>query len=160
MAVGALLALTLFVLHAFRLYGWYHRQLWQHVLLWSLYLAYAWITLGFLLVFLSAVTAVSPWVAVHAFAYGGIGLITLGMMARVTLGHTGRNVFAPPVVVSAAAALLVAGTLVRVVCVMLWPAGYDVWILTALLIWIAAFALSLLAYLPMLLQARVDRRYG
>jgi uncharacterized protein involved in response to NO len=31
-----------------------------------------------------------PTLALHAFTMGGIGVITLGMMARVSLGHTGR----------------------------------------------------------------------
>ncbi len=157
---AAMLALALFALHVFRLSGWYHRRIWQHPLLWSLYLAYAWITFGFLLKFLSVPLTVNPWLAVHAFTYGGIGMITLGMMARVALGHTGRNVFAPPALVTVAAALLAGGAFIRVLLAWWWPAAYAQWILAALLVWIMAFALLLFIYLPMLLQARVDGRQG
>lgn len=57
--------------------------------------------------------------AVHAFTYGGIGMITLGMMARLSLGHTGRNVFDPPKILGPLFACLFAGAIVRVVAPML-----------------------------------------
>lgn len=158
--LSALLALVLFVFHAFRLSGWHHRRLWLHPLLWSLYLAYAWITIGFLLKFLTVAIQLNPWVAVHAFAYGGIGLVTTGMMARVTLGHTGRNVFAPPPSLGIFLGLLAAGVFLRVIMTWLWPSEYQVWILAAQILWILAF-LGLAGILtPMLLKARVDGAYG
>lgn len=158
--LGGLLALTLFVLHAFRLFGWHHRSLWQHPLLWSLYLAYAWITLGFLLKFLVIAINFNPWAAVHAFAYGGIGLITAGMMARVILGHTGRNVFAPPALIGLVFGLLTGGAVLRVFMVWLLPDHYQIWILAAQITWVVAFAVLLWIYAPMLIKARVDGRYG
>ncbi len=158
--LAAMLALALFPLHVARLSGWYHRGLWQHPLLWSLYVAYGWTTFALLLKFMSVALGVNLWVAVHAFAYGGIGLVTLGMMARVALGHTGRNVFVPPAVVGMAAALLVGGAFIRVILVWLLPGWYAMWILAAQLVWLAAFGLLLAYYLPILVQARVDGRYG
>lgn len=158
--LGGMIALTLFVLHAFRLLGWHHRSLWQHPLLWSLYLAYAWITLGFLLKFLVVAINFNPWAAVHAFGYGGIGLITAGMMARVILGHTGRNVFAPPPMISLSFGLLSAGAVLRVIMVGLLPEYYQVWILAAQIIWVTAFSILLAIYAPMLIKARVDGLYG
>nr|CAA6829098.1 MAG: NnrS protein involved in response to NO [uncultured Thiotrichaceae bacterium] len=158
--IGGLIALTLFVLHAFRLFGWHHRQLWQHSLLWSLYLAYAWITIGFLLKFLVVAINYNPWAAVHAFGYGGIGLITAGMMARVILGHTGRNVFAPPAILPLAFGLLTVGTFLRAVMTWLLPEYYQIWILAAQIIWVVAFASLLAVYAPMLIKARVEGRPG
>ncbi|MEZ5537757.1 MAG: NnrS family protein [Thiolinea sp.] len=158
--LGGVIALALFVLHAFRLFGWHHSSLWQHPLLWSLYLAYAWITLGFLLKFLVVAINFNPWAAVHAFAYGGIGLITAGMMARVALGHTGRNVFAPPASLGIIFGLLTVGAVLRVLMVWLMPDYYQIWILAAQIIWIVAFAIMFAVYAPMLIKARVDGRYG
>lgn len=158
--LSGMMALTLFVLHAFRLFGWHHRSLWQHPLLWSLYLAYAWITIGFLLKFLVVAINYNPWAAVHAFGYGGIGLITAGMMARVTLGHTGRNVFAPPAILPLVFGLLTVGTVLRVIMVWLLPEYYQIWILAAQIIWVVAFGILLATYAPMLIKARVDGRYG
>ncbi|MEZ5478071.1 MAG: NnrS family protein [Thiolinea sp.] len=158
--LNAIIALVLFLLHTARLSGWHHRGLWLHPLLWSLYLAYAWMAIGFLLKFLVLAVDVNPWAALHAFTYGGIGLMTAGMMARVTLGHTGRNVFAPPPGLGIIFGVLMAGALVRVFLVWLWPAHYQVWILAAQILWLVAFAGLLLVLAPMLVKPRVDGLYG
>jgi uncharacterized protein involved in response to NO len=39
--------------------------------------------------------------AVHALTVGALGGLTLGMMARVALGHTGRPIQARPVMIAA-----------------------------------------------------------
>ena len=94
--MSAALAAALFAVHAWRLSGWHTGRLWKKPLLWVLYLAYAFIVFGF------ALKAVQPWYAyagsfaLHAFAYGGIGLMTAGMLSRVSLGHTGRDLRRPP----------------------------------------------------------------
>jgi len=109
----------LFLLHAIRLYDWYTPGIWRKPLLWSLYLGYASLVLDFCLRALSIWGPVSPFVVLHAFMYGGVGLMTLGMMARVTLGHTGRNVFAPPGAMGGIFALLGIGT-VSCLCSFPW----------------------------------------
>lgn len=157
---GAGLALLQAGIHGLRLWGWHHPQIWKKPLLWVLYLAYIWLLAGFLLKFLAVAAGVSPMLGVHAFAYGGIAVITVGMMARVTLGHTGRNVFEPPAVVSIIFQLLLLGAAIRVLAVWLLPQFHAVWILAAQLLWIAAFALFVWKYAPMLLRPRVDGQYG
>lgn len=157
---AAVLALGQIPLHVWRLRGWYHRNIWKTPLLWVLYLAYGWLVGGFVLKFLSIAAGVSPMLAAHAFAYGGIAMITVGMMARVTLGHTGRNVAEPPPIVIVIFGLLFLGTLVRVLAVWLLPQFYALWILNAQFLWIAAFALLIWQYAPMLVKSRVDGRPG
>lgn len=157
---SAALALLQAGIHSLRLWGWHHPNIWKKPLLWVLYLAYVWLVTGFLLKFLAIVAGVSPMLAVHAFAYGGIAVITVGMMARVILGHTGRNVFAPPAIVSVIFQLLLLGAAIRVLAVWLLPQFHAVWILAAQLLWIAAFALFVWKYAPMLLKPRVDGQYG
>ncbi|MFC1681280.1 NnrS family protein, partial [Pseudomonadota bacterium] len=88
----ALLSAALFLLNAYRLWGWYTHGIWKKPLVWVLHVAYGFLTAGFLLTLLSSLAGISPYLAIHAFAYGGIGMMTLGMMSRVTLGHTGRSV--------------------------------------------------------------------
>ena len=154
--LSAMFALTLFVLHLFRLSGWHHRDLWHHPLLWSLFLGYGWIAVGFLLKFLSVALDFNPWAAVHAFTYGGVGLMTAGMMARVTLGHTGRNVFAPPASLGVFFGILVSGAFVRVFMVWLAPDAYELWIVAAQLLWIFAFCGLVVVLAPMLIRPRVD----
>ena len=158
--MAAALALVQIPLHGWRLYGWYHAAIWQKPLLWVLYVAYAWLVLGFGLKFLSWSMGLSPWLAVHAFAYGGIGMMTLGMMARVILGHTGRNVFEPPALVGKIFAILFAGACVRILAVWALPQWYWWWIVIAQCLWMLAFGLFVWLYAPMLIKPRVDKRYG
>jgi uncharacterized protein involved in response to NO len=152
-ALAALLAGVLFLIHAYRLAGWHTRGIWHKPLLWSLYLSYLFITAGFLLF------AASPWLdrlwfpALHAFAVGGIGLVTLSMMTRVSLGHTGRNVHQPPRLMPLFLLLLVIAALVRVVLPPLLPDLYNRWIELSQLLWIGAFAGFLALYAPILTKA-------
>ena len=155
--MSALVALVLFCLHAYRLFGWHHRAIWLHPLLWSLYLAYAFITFGFMLRFLNILPSINPWSMVHAFTYGGIGLITASLMARIILGHTGRSVAAPPPTLGIWLGILVVGALVRVVLVNLWPEAYQVWILAAQMLWLTGFMGLLVVFVPMLLRADLER---
>jgi uncharacterized protein involved in response to NO len=157
--LSGLLALVQAVLHGFRLQGWYHPNIWEKPLLWALYLAYGWLVIGFVLKFLNLATGIAP-VWIHAFAYGGIALMTVGMMTRVALGHTGRDVSDPPAILPVIFLLLFAGAFVRVVNIALVPEFYAMWILSAQLLWIAAFALFVWQYAPMLIKPRIDGRYG
>ena len=158
--VTLLLAGVLLLLNCMRLYGWYTKGIWKKPLLWSLYLGYMWLVFGFLLKILSITLAISPFLAVHAFAYGGIGLITVGMMARVALGHTGRNVFDPPKILLWVYSLLTAGAVVRVILPMIDMSLYQWWIGLAQVLWITAFVILFTVYVPMLIKPRVDGMPG
>ena len=158
--LAGLLALVLAVLQAVRLHDWHHPGIWRRPLLWSLYLAFAWLALGFGLRAAALVTPLDPFAALHAFAYGGIGLVTLSMMCRVSLGHTGRNVFAPPRTVTWMVLLVTLGALVRVVLPLCLPAWQATWIGISQALWIAGFGLFAIVYAPMLMRPRVDGRYG
>jgi uncharacterized protein involved in response to NO len=157
---AAITAAALAILHAWRLLGWYTHGIWKKPLLWSLYLGYAWLVVGFILKALSYWGTVNPMLAIHAFVYGGIGMLTLGMMARVALGHTGRDVFNPPRVLSVLFLLLLAGAVARVLMPLLTPGSYAMWIMVSQLLWMAAFAGFVLVYAPMLVKGRVDGKYG
>lgn len=154
------LVLVLFVLHAIRLYDWHTPGIWHKPLLWSLYLGYSALTAGFALRALSIWGGVSPFIALHAFVYGGIGMMTIGMMSRVALGHTGRNVFAPPAALSGIFSALAIGALLRVVLPLLEPDYYLWWIGLSQLAWMTAFASFAFLYIPILIQPRVDGRPG
>ncbi len=157
---AAVTAAALAILHAWRLVGWYAHGIWKKPLLWSLYLGYVWLVVGFILNALSYWEMVNPMLAVHAFTYGGIGMLTLGMMARVSLGHTGRDVFNPPKILSVLFILLFAGTVARVVIPLFTSGSYAMWIMLAQWLWIIAFAGFVVVYAPMLVKGRVDGKYG
>jgi uncharacterized protein involved in response to NO len=151
--LAAGLAGVLFLVHAYRLAGWHTPGIWHKPLLWSLYLSYAFITGGFLL-FAASQWLHSLWFpALHAFAVGGIGLVTLSMMTRVSLGHTGRSIHEPPRLMPLFLLLLICAALVRVVLPPLLPDFYRHWIALSQLLWISAFAGFVAVYLPILTRA-------
>jgi uncharacterized protein involved in response to NO len=96
----------------------------------------------------------------HTFAVGGIGLMTIGMMSRVALGHTGRDVFNPPGILAPIFLLVLLATLARVVLPLMDPARYTIWIATSQVFWILGFALFSAVYIPQLVRPRVDGRPG
>jgi uncharacterized protein involved in response to NO len=157
---ASLLAAALFVVHVIRLSGWYTHGLWTKPLLWVLYVAYMFIVIGFMLKADELWFTLMPFLYVHAFAYGGIGIMTIGMMSRVILGHTGRNVFEPPAILSWCFALMTCGAVVRVLFPLFGMDQYDLWIAASQLLWIAAFLLFIVVYMPMLLKTRLDGRDG
>lgn len=157
---AAITALLMCVLHGLRLVIWHTPGIWQKPLLWILYIAYGAITLGFGLTALADLAYLNPTLALHTFAVGGIGLLTLGMMARVALGHTGRNVFDPPPILGSIFLLAIMGLVARVGLPLLLPSTYGLWIATSQVLWILAFALFSWIYAPMLVKPRVDGRYG
>ena len=152
-ALAAVLAGVLFLIHAYRLAGWHTPGIWHKPLLWSLYLSYLFITTGFLL-FAASLWLDRLWFpALHAFAVGGIGLVTLSMMTRVSLGHTGRSVHQPPRLMPLFLLLVVIATLVRIVLPPVLPDFYSRWMALAQLLWIGAFAGFVALYLPILTRA-------
>jgi len=150
------LSLGLFVINAFRLILWHTPGIWKKPLLWSLYLSLVFIDLGFLLFALTAFAGVSPYIAVHAFAFGGIGIATISMMARVSLGHTGRNIRSPSKITSAAITVLTIGAVLRIVFPLFDAARYPYWIFLAQLSWITAFALFCMSHAKILSLPHLD----
>lgn len=158
--VRVLLSAALFFLNAYRLHGWYTHGIWKKPLLWVLHVGYGFVTAGFLLTLLSALFDILPQLAVHAFAYGGVGMMTLGMMSRVTLGHTGRSVHQPPAALTFAFGALFAGALVRIAVPIAAPQLYVYWVAVSQLLWITAFAVFLIVLGGALVRPRVDGKPG
>jgi uncharacterized protein involved in response to NO len=154
--VTAVLAGFLFVTHAMRLAGWYTGGIWKKPLLWVLYVGYGGATFGFLLKALAPFLSLSPSLALHAFALGGIGMITAGMMARISLGHTGRDIQQHSRLLAPAFMSLSAAYLARVLMPMIAPEYYLLWLGIAQAAWMAAFALLIWVYAPILVRRRID----
>jgi len=158
--IVALLAVLLFVLHTMRLIQWHTSGIWKKPLLWVLYLAYGFITIGFALKAAVYLAGVSPFIALHAFSVGGIGMITLGMMSRVALGHTGRDVFNPPRILFTIFSLILLSAIFRVVMPLVVMSNYTLWIGISQILWISSFVVFSFVYIPMLIKPRVDGQYG
>lgn len=153
------LAAATAIVHAIRLAGWQSAGLWKVPLLWVLHLGYGWIVVGFALDALAAAGRVSPFLSMHAYATGGIGVLTLGMMSRVSLGHTGRILEAPAIMVWAFVPINLAAA-VRVFGPLLLPAQTPMLHQAGGALWMAAFALFAAVHAPMLWRPRVDGKPG
>ena len=158
-ALAALCALVAGLAHGLRLQGWYDRGIWSRPLLWVLHLGYAWLVLGLLLEPLAWLAWIPASLATHALTLGALGLITLGMMARVALGHTGRTLDTGPAVLWAFRLLALAVTL-RVLAPLFVMPWYPYWVLSAGISWIMAFGLFVWVYRPILTRPRLDGMPG
>jgi uncharacterized protein involved in response to NO len=144
------------VLHGLRLWHWRARGIWRVPLLWSLHLAYAWLAIaGLLMAAWHLGWLAQPSLASHALAVGAMGGLILAMLARVSLGHTGRPLQPPPAM-TWAFALLQAAALSRVLLAAFAVSG--LWL--AALCWCLAFGLFLRHYAAMFWTARVDGHPG
>jgi uncharacterized protein involved in response to NO len=158
-AAGGALALALCGVQAIRLAGWHDKRVWRVPLLAVLYAGYLWLVLGFALYGLAGLGLLPPYPALHALTTGAIGTFTLGMMARVTLGHTGREMRATKLT-SLAFALVNLAALARVALPLLTPRAHAAWLQGSGLLWALAFALFLWVHAPMLIAPRSDGRPG
>ncbi|MDR9435618.1 MAG: NnrS family protein, partial [Thiohalophilus sp.] len=157
--VGIWLAAVAFVLNALRWWRWHHPGLWRVPMLWVLHLAYLWLVLSLLFAVLAGLGWVPAIVEVHAFTVGTLGLITLGMMTRVSLGHSGRTIGASRVTTIAFICLLLAA-IIRVVGGILGGSGYSDSIVASAAFWLVAFGLFVIEYIPILIKPRVDGQPG
>ncbi len=135
-----------------RLARWHGAAAWREPLVWVLHLGQVWIALGFLLMGLNGFVAVVPQTTpLHALTVGAIGTMTLAVMTRASLGHTGRPLTAGPmttavyVLITLAAVLRLAAPLAGDYVPMLWASAVA---------WSAAFALFVLFYAGPLTQPR------
>ena len=139
-----------------RIIGWYTPGIWRVPLLWSLFAALMFIDAGFVLFALHPFLGLSKFVSVHAFAVGGIGVVTLAMMARVSLGHTGRQIGNPPAQIYWIFLLIISAGLIRIVLPIFAVHYYSTWIMISQLLWIGAFGWFVVAYFLILTTPRVS----
>lgn len=155
-AVTASVALAAGVLLFARLARWQGWRTWREPLLLVLHLGYVWLAGGFLVLGLAGLTGwLAPADAVHGLTVGAIGTMTLAVMTRTSLGHTGRTLHAGPgscaayALVGLAALLRLAAPLVR---------DHTLLLLTlAGLAWSGAFGLFVVLYFGALSRPRVRR---
>lgn len=124
-------------LHLVRLLRWSgHRTLADRLVL-ILHVAYAFIPIGFVLAALSAFDVVAPGAGIHAWTGGAIGTMTLAVMSRATLGHTGQRLEASAATHVIYAAVIIAA--VARVCAVLEADHAAVLLEVAGIAWTGAF---------------------
>jgi len=110
------------------------------------------VPLGFLLAGLGALDLVAASAGIHAWMVGAAGTLTLAVMTRASLGHTGNALVAWPTMQAVYAAVLIAA-LARI-CSSLEPAWSE-WLLhIAAFAWAAAFLGFAGSFAPLLIGAR------
>jgi uncharacterized protein involved in response to NO len=143
-----------------RSWHWGARHSGRDPLLWILHLGHGWLCLGLLLrsAELFGLPAVGS-IATHALTVGAVGGLTLGMMARVSLGHTGRMIIASVPTALAFAAINLAA-LVRCVGPLIFREHYMAVLVVSGTAWALSFTLFVATYATILLRPRVDGRAG
>jgi len=140
------------IAHAVRLARWAGDRTSRERLVLILHVAYAFVPLGFLLHAAGVFAAVPASAGIHAWMAGAAGTMTLAVMTRATLGHTGQTLSASPATQTIYVAILIAA-LARITAAMM--SGH-----TELMLHIAAFGWAIaflgfaVAYGPLMFGAR------
>lgn len=147
--LSALLCFLAGALHLWRQARWAPERTLGEPLLWILHAAYLFVPLGFLLVGVAMLvpSRLTMAAATHAWTAGAVGTMTLAVMTRASLGHTGRPLKATPGVTLLYGCVLVA-TFLRII-VDRFPdpiLGYAI----AAALWVAAFVIFTIVFAPIL----------
>jgi uncharacterized protein involved in response to NO len=139
------------ILHAVRLARWAGGRSIGNRLVLVLHVAYAFVPLGFVLVGLSTFTPAIPQSAgIHAWTAGAIGLMTLAVMTRATLGHSGQPLHAG-YATQAIYGLIFISTILRIIAAL--TGSFDL-IEAAAVCWLLGFTLFVFAYGPLWLRRK------
>lgn len=128
-----------------RMLPWRGWVSWRQPIVAVLHLAFLWLPIAFLLRAGAAFDWLPPDAALHALGSGAIGLLTLAMMSRVALGHSGRKIIAAPLTVLAYGLILASG-LLRVFAAT--GTGSELWLNLAGVAWTLGWLGFLVVYAP------------
>ncbi|GAU82054.1 NnrS family protein [Bosea sp. BIWAKO-01] len=151
LATGVVLAAAS-ALHLFRLARWAGERTWRNPLLVVLHVGYAFVPLGFALTAAASLGFVAPAAGIHAWTAGAFGTMTLAVMSRASLGHTGRPLVATTAT-QACYGLVLIGTVARI-CSALGH-GPVALLHIAGLGWSLAFLVFAAVYWPVLTGSRL-----
>mgnify|MGYP001262096591 FL=1 len=138
-----------------RLVRWYGWATWREPLVLILHFGYGWFALSLLILGGSILGIGLPKEdAMHAFTSGAVGIMTLAVMTRASLGHTGRPRHAGPLTVLSYM-LVNLGALLRVFGPMTdLPANFVLAVAAGS--WSGAYLLFALVYGPFILRPSLD----
>ncbi|GJL97175.1 MAG: short-chain dehydrogenase [Hyphobacterium sp.] len=152
MVTGGLL-LVAGLVQLVRLARWQGLATLSEPLVWSLHAGYIWLIAALILTGSAIIWPqhIPPAAGLHAIAAGLIGSMTLAVMTRASLGHTGRPRSASALTTTIFV-LVHAGAMLRIV------AAFDnneiVWLASSGVVWSCAFAVFAVGYAPMLMGVK------
>ena len=138
-----------------RLSRWSGRHTLAEPLVWVLHAGYACLPLGFFAVAAGAFLPAMAPAAQHVWMAGAVGLMTLAVMTRASLGHTGRPLHATWPITAIYASLIIA-VVARFVAGALPEAAWPIHLAAS--VWIAAFTGFAAVYWPILARLKTERR--
>jgi uncharacterized protein involved in response to NO len=139
-------------LHIVRLARWAGDRTWRDRLVLILHVGYAFVPFGFLLAGAAAIDMVPADTGTHAWTVGAAGTLTLAVMTRASLGHTGNALNASAMTQAIYAAVVIA-SFARI-CSSLEPAWSQSLLHIAAFAWVAAFFGFAASYGPLLIGAQ------
>ncbi len=140
------------VLHIVRLARWAGDRTWRDRLVLILHIGYAFVPLGFLLAGAAAIGMVPADAGTHAWTVGAAGAMTLAVMTRASLGHTGNALNASAVTQAIYAAVVIA-SLARI-CSSLEPAWSELLLQISAFTWVVAYFGFAASFGPLLVSAQ------
>ena len=143
------------VVHALRMRRYHTLKTFDDPLVWILHAGYGWLIIGLGLLSLTGLRLLEIPAVIHALTAGCIGSMILGMICRVTLGHTGRELKAGHLTALSFFAIQIAA-LMRVFGPLLMPGYITEWIIGSAVLWGGCYGIYLWAYTPMLFATRPD----
>jgi uncharacterized protein involved in response to NO len=143
---------TISILHIVRLARWAGDRTFRDRLVLILHVGYVFVPIGFLLASLAALYIVMADAGNHAWTVGAAGTMTLAVMTRASLGHTG-NVLAASATTQAIYAAIVIATLARI-CSALEPAWSGLLLDIAAIAWCIAYFGFAGSFGPLLIGSR------
>ena len=143
------------LIHGLRMRHYHTLKTFDDPLVWILHAGYGWLVVGLGLLALTGFGVLSITAVIHALTAGSIGSMILGMLCRVTLGHTGRELKVGALTTLSFFAIQVTA-IARVFGPIFMPDHMNEWIIGSASLWSLCFAAYLWVYTPMLFTARPD----
>jgi len=154
--LGSVALISMFI-HLYRMRVYHTLRILQDPMVWILHAGYAWVIIGLFLISMSGFGFVPFSTALHALTVGAIGSMTLGMMCRVSLGHTGRDLKSTKVTTLSFICIQIA-VLLRVLCPLMMPEHTSTAIIISAVVWSLCFLVYVAFYASILWGPRPDGR--
>jgi len=157
--IVGILSLAIFSLHIIRLFLWQGWKVYYSPILWILHVGYLFLPIGFLLKGLGEFSVVDSIIYIHILTIGMIGVMIIGVMSRVALGHTGRKLSVSKITIASYICIILSVFFRAII-----PIGdivdYDLAQKISATLWLLSFTLFAIVYVPILIMPRVDGKKG